>query len=73
MADVVISDQQVTLHMVSELGGVLVTVPFFLYASKRLPTEPERNAALLMGVGALVVDGFLLWRYLSRTTHKPIL
>ena len=70
---VVISRQQATLHTVSEAIGVLVTVPFFFYASKRLPTAAERTAALWLGVGALAVDGFLLFRYLSQTTHKPIL
>lgn len=71
--DIVISRQQALVHQVSEAAGLLVTVPFFFYAAKRLPTEAERRAALWLGVGALAVDGFLLWRYLTKTTDRPIL
>ena len=73
MGDVVVSSQQANLHMISEAVGVLVTVPFFFYASRRLPTESERKVALWLGIGALAVDGILLWRYLSGATHKPLL
>jgi len=69
---IVISKQQRGLHVVSEAMALLITVPFFFYASRRLPTAMERKTALWMGVGALVVDGFLLFRYVTGTTHQPI-
>ena len=70
---VVISPQQAAMHTLSEAAGLLFTVPFFFYASKHLPNERARRAALLMGIGALAVDGFLLFRYLTKTTDRPIL
>lgn len=71
--EVVLSATQARVHMWTELSSVLITVPFFFYASKRLPTEKERKTAFWLGVGALAVDGWLLWRYLSGTTDKPVL
>lgn len=71
--DVDVHEQQRIIHLVSEAAGLLITVPFFFYASTRMPTEAERNAAFWMGVGALVVDGFLFIRYITGTTGKPIL
>ena len=70
---VVVSGQQATIHMLSEAVGVFVTVPALFYASVRLPTEAERRAAFWLGVGALVVDGLLLFRYVTKTTDRPIL
>lgn len=72
-SDVAVHEQQKLIHLVSEAVGLFVTVPFFFYASTRLPTEAERNAAFWMGVGALVVDGFLFLRYITGTTGKAIL
>lgn len=72
-ASVTVHPQQVAIHTLAEAAGLLVMVPFLIYASKSLPTERARNAAWGMAAGALVVDGLLLARYLSGTTHKPIL
>ena len=68
-----ISAAQRNLHIVSEAMALVLTVPFFFYAAKRLPTAAERKTAFWMGVGALVVDGFLLLRYVTGTSDKPIL
>lgn len=70
---VVISGQQATLHMLSEAVGLFVTVPALFYASQRLPNEAERRAAFWMGMGALVVDGVLFYRFLTKTTDRPFL
>lgn len=69
---ITISRQQAKLHKVSEAVGVFVTVPFFFYASKHLPSEQARRVAFVLGVGALAVDGLLLARFLSETTSKPL-
>jgi hypothetical protein len=58
---------QARLHVVAEAAAVLLVVPFmgFVATRKELPTWTRWTAAGI-GVGTLVVDGFLLTRFLQR-------
>jgi hypothetical protein len=70
---VTISEGQRALHMSSELAALVVAVPFLVYASTRLPTAAGRNAALALAGATVVVDGWLLARYVRRSTHTSLL
>lgn len=54
---------QFHLHWTTELASVLA-VPFVFAAARQLP-EPHRTRLRLLGWGALIVDGFLLFRWLQ--------
>lgn len=67
---VLVSAEQARIHMLSEAVGVFVTVPFFFYASKELPHPTMRKVAFALGIGALAVDGWLFYRYTTKTTNR---
>lgn len=60
-----ISPRQRQVHVASETVAVLVIAPFLAYLAQRraLPTWARVGAAAV-AVGTLVVDGWLLSRYL---------
>ena len=63
-----ISDQQRTVHIVTEAAAVFLTVPFLLWAANRTPDKTAAAGMRALAAGALVVDGWLLYRFLSHTT-----
>ncbi len=72
MKTVVISPHQRALHMVSQ-GLAIAAVPFMFYVSENLPTARGRRIARTMAWGSLLVDGYLLYRFLTQTTDEPFL
>jgi len=55
-------------HMVTEALAVFVTVPFALALAKHQgPLTPEHRSRLrLYAVTTLAVDGYLLWKWMTR-------
>ena len=68
---VCIHPQQQQMHMAAEAVGALVVAPFLLWASTRLD-EPAKSVALVLGIGGLVIDGVLLYRYAAAKTSTPL-
>jgi hypothetical protein len=61
-----ITPAQRTVHVVSELAAVTVMVPFWVWLARQ--SALPQWARILSGVcaaGTLVVDGYLLTRFLS--------
>lgn len=59
-----ISQSQRRLHILSEAAAVTLVAPFMFYVAtrKELPSW-ARFAAAAIGVGTIVVDGYLLAKY----------
>lgn len=66
----VVSDRQRTVHIVTELVsiGLIAPLSFHLAASPRLRPW-ERVAIGTAGAGALLVDGWLAYRWLAGRTE----
>lgn len=58
------------IHIATEAIAVAVFVPWLLAAAKAAP-EPHKGRLKLMAVGALVVDGYLLYRWLVAPELQP--
>ncbi len=67
MAGVTISQQQRQLHMAGEAIAVTLVAPFMFYLStrKELPAW-ARVASAGIGIGTLIIDGYLLAQYVSQ-------
>lgn len=58
---------QVALHVVSEAAAVAIGVPLLLAtAARREPTQAQRRGLRAMALGTLLVDGWLITRWLRR-------
>jgi hypothetical protein len=66
-APVCINEAQRTLHVVSEAGAVVLVAPLMAYLAtrKQLPTWARAGAGAV-GVLSVLIDGYLLTRYLTR-------
>lgn len=62
-----IPPRQRDLHVATEAIALVVVAPFMLWLSRRRELEPwARRTALTIGVGTLLIDGYLLSRYVAR-------
>ncbi len=61
----VISPQQLRLHTVTEAISVVFGVPIMLWAGTRQGplSAPVKAGLIMLGVGAGVVDTYLVWRF----------
>lgn len=71
-----ITPRQRDLHVATEAIALVAVAPFMLWLSRRRELEPwARRTALGIAVGTLVVDGYLLSRYVrahaSLQTPQP--
>lgn len=65
MNDVRITPTQRTLHMTTEAVALFAVAPFMIWISGQKSLEPwARKYAMALGLGTLLVDGYLLSRYL---------
>lgn len=64
LGDVTIPDAQRDVHVAAETVAVVAVAPFMIWLAfqRGLPTW-ARVASAVIGVGTLVVDGGLLWKY----------
>ncbi len=72
MNQVCIHPDQRRVHMATEALSLLVTVPFFFWLATELEQPALKTLATGLGVGALVVDGWLLYRFATRTQDRPV-
>lgn len=61
-----ISERQRDVHVASEAAAVALVAPFLIYAGtrKRPLTPTEKKGLVAVGVMTLIVDGYLLNKYL---------
>lgn len=52
---------QRTIHVTTELASVLM-VPW-VFAAAREAKQPHKTRLQVLGLGMLLVDGYLLWRW----------
>jgi hypothetical protein len=65
MSAVTIPRSQRTLHVTSEAVALFAVAPFMIWLSGQKSLEPwARNYAMALGLGTILVDGFLLSRYI---------
>jgi hypothetical protein len=64
--EVLISDDQRTVHVTAEAVAVFVAAPFSIWLAfqKKLPPW-ARALSGAIGIGTLIIDGGLLYKYLS--------
>lgn len=67
-----INPQQQRLHVASELVAVLLVAPVTLYMASKATDPTTRAIGMAIGIGTLAVDGWLLLRWISGQTAKPI-
>lgn len=65
---VVISRHQRRVHVVGEVLAITFVVPFMGYLATRrtLPTWVRLSAAAV-GLGSLLLDGYVLWKFAEST------
>lgn len=59
-----IPEWQRQIHVVTELASVLM-VPW-VFAAAAQAKAPHKQRLQFLGVGMLIVDGFLLWNWLRK-------
>ncbi len=52
------------LHVAGEVAALAVMVPFLVHVSRTHPSSTTRTLALAAAGATLVVDGYLLFRWL---------
>lgn len=65
---VCIPAHQRSAHVASEAVAILTAVPFLFWAATRSRelTKAEKAGLIALGVGTLVIDGYLLHNYLRQ-------
>jgi hypothetical protein len=61
-----ITKRQRNLHVTAEAIAVVAVAPLLLHvaAQERPLTKTERHAVTAVAIGTLLIDGYLLYRYL---------
>jgi hypothetical protein len=63
-----IPEEQRRLHVTSEALALVIVTPFMFYVSAQRELPPwARATSFGIGVSTALIDGWLLWRYASRS------